>query len=67
LVIPWFIGWFSFGLLRFLFNKCNLDNADSYGREFEPRENFFASDSRIGSNHAVNQNSDRTIELENYA
>ena len=38
-VVPYFLtGFVCFGLLRFIFNKVNLDNKEALGKEFADRE-----------------------------
>jgi hypothetical protein len=41
--LPFFlVGFGVFGFLRVIFQKFNLDNEDSVGKEFEPRSSFYS-------------------------
>jgi len=67
LCVSFFHGWFTFACMRYVFNMCRLDNNLAEGREFEPRANFF-SQKETASNHSfVNQSTENSVEMENYA
>jgi len=48
------VGWLTFGLARYMFNKCHLDNEEAQGREFEVRDNFLSLENGNSASEMVN-------------